>query len=82
MFPALFQAVEDPNAVANEEKAVQLQRRHQMDAAIVRIMKARKTMKHALLQVVHSTVRLFDFFHSGTISPLITLLNGFFERRR
>jgi len=26
-----------------------LQRRHQMDAAVVRIMKARKTMKHAQL---------------------------------
>jgi len=32
-----------------EEAGPQLQRRHQMDAAVVRIMKARKTMKHAQL---------------------------------
>jgi len=32
-----------------EEKHVRLQRKHQMQAAIVRIMKARKTMRHNLL---------------------------------
>jgi len=32
-----------------EEAGPALQRRHQMDAAVVRIMKARKTMKHAQL---------------------------------
>jgi cullin 3 len=33
----------------SEEAGPQLQRRHQMDAAVVRIMKARKSMKHAQL---------------------------------
>jgi cullin 3 len=32
-----------------DKKLIELQRRHQMDAAIVRIMKIRKTMKHPLL---------------------------------
>jgi hypothetical protein len=33
----------------DENKAIELQRRHQMDAAIVRIMKTRKTLRHNLL---------------------------------
>lgn len=32
-----------------ENKAIELQRRHQMDAAIVRIMKTRKTLRHNML---------------------------------
>jgi len=45
----LLRSVEDPNVIEREAKAIQLQRRHQMDAAIVRIMKARKTLRHNLL---------------------------------
>ncbi len=36
-------------ATKGTSSSVELARRHQMDAAIVRIMKARKTMKHAQL---------------------------------
>jgi len=32
-----------------DEGAIEIQRRHQMDAAIVRVMKSRKTLKHPLL---------------------------------
>lgn len=45
----LLKTVEDPNKQAQEEKHIQLQRRHQMDAAVVRIMKARQTLRHNLL---------------------------------
>jgi cullin 3 len=39
----------NPNAVVEEEKKIQILRRHQIDAAIVRIMKSRKTLKHTEL---------------------------------
>lgn len=45
----LMKAVEDPNAGQQQQKALMLQRRHQIDASIVRIMKTRKTLKHQLL---------------------------------
>jgi len=38
-----------PDEEGDEQKIIELQRRHQMDAAIVRIMKIRKTLKHPLL---------------------------------
>jgi len=47
--PLLKSVDQTPEAVAANDKAIQLQRRHQMDASIVRIMKTRKTLKHALL---------------------------------
>jgi len=37
------------DADSREAKAIQLQRRHQIDAAVVRIMKTRKTLRHNLL---------------------------------
>jgi len=45
----LLKTVDQKEDVAAQNKAIELQRRHQMDAAIVRIMKTRKTLKHALL---------------------------------
>mmetsp|Transcript_3443 Transcript_3443/g.6525 ORF Transcript_3443/g.6525 Transcript_3443/m.6525 type:complete len:746 (+) Transcript_3443:40-2277(+) len=45
----LMKAVEDPNEGKQQQQALQLQRRHQIDASIVRIMKTRKTLKHAEL---------------------------------
>lgn len=45
----IMRTVEDPNAHKQEMKHIRLQRKHQMQAAIVRIMKARKTMRHNLL---------------------------------
>ena len=45
----LLRAVDDSESSEEENKCIELQRRHQMDAAIVRIMKTRKTMRHNLL---------------------------------
>ena len=45
----LLRAVESEDSGEEENKAIELQRRHQMDAAIVRIMKTRKTLRHNLL---------------------------------
>ena len=45
----LLRAVESEDTGEEENKAIELQRRHQMDAAIVRIMKTRKTLRHNLL---------------------------------
>lgn len=45
----LLRAVETEETGDEENKAIELQRRHQMDAAIVRIMKTRKTLRHILL---------------------------------
>lgn len=45
----LMKAIEDPNNGRQQQNALLLQRRHQIDAQIVRIMKTRKTLKHALL---------------------------------
>ena len=47
--PLLKSVGEGPEINQNQDKAIQLQRRHQMDAAVVRIMKTRKTLKHANL---------------------------------
>jgi len=47
--PLLKSVDQTPEQSLAQDKAIQLQRRHQMDAAIVRIMKTRKTMKHAML---------------------------------
>jgi len=47
--PLLKSVDQTPDQAAAQDKAIQLQRRHQMDASIVRIMKTRKTLKHALL---------------------------------
>jgi len=47
--PLLKSVDQTPEQTLAQDKAIQLQRRHQMDAAIVRIMKTRKTLKHALL---------------------------------
>lgn len=45
----LLRAVDTEENSEEENKCIELQRRHQMDAAIVRIMKTRKTMRHNLL---------------------------------
>ena len=45
----LLRAVEAEDTGEEENKAIELQRRHQMDAAIVRIMKTRKNLRHNLL---------------------------------
>jgi len=45
----LLRAVETEDNNEEENKTIELQRRHQMDAAIVRIMKTRKQMRHNLL---------------------------------
>jgi len=45
----IMRAVINPNDGIEEEKHIRLQRKHQMQAAVVRIMKARKTMRHNLL---------------------------------
>ena len=45
----LLRAVEAEDSGEEENKAIELQRRHQMDAAIVRIMKTRKQQRHNLL---------------------------------
>jgi len=45
----LLKAVENEESGEEENKAIELQRRHQMDAAIVRIMKTRKTLRHNML---------------------------------
>lgn len=45
----LLRAVENEESGEDENKAIELQRRHQQDAAIVRIMKTRKTLRHNLL---------------------------------
>jgi hypothetical protein len=45
----LLRASENEETGEDENKAIELQRRHQMDAAIVRIMKTRKTLRHVLL---------------------------------
>lgn len=45
----LLRTVESEDNGEEENKAIELQRRHQMDSAIVRIMKTRKTMRHNLL---------------------------------
>jgi len=45
----LLKPQETPEQEAAADKGLELQRRHQMDAAIVRIMKARKTLRHNLL---------------------------------
>jgi len=47
--PLLKTVDQTPEQTLAQDKAIQLQRRHQMDAAVVRIMKTRKTLKHALL---------------------------------
>jgi cullin 3 len=47
LMPALKR--EEGEGGDEEAKIIEMQRRHQMDAAIVRIMKIRKTMKHPLL---------------------------------
>ena len=45
----LLRPLEQEDTGEEENKAIELQRRHQMDAAIVRIMKTRKTLRHNLL---------------------------------
>jgi len=45
----LLRAVDTDENTEEEGKHIELQRRHQMDAAIVRIMKTRKTLRHNLL---------------------------------
>ena len=45
----LLRTVEQEDSGEEENKAIELQRRHQMDAAVVRIMKTRKTLRHNLL---------------------------------
>lgn len=45
----LMKAVIDEVGDEQEKKTIELQRRHQMDAAIVRIMKTRKQLRHAVL---------------------------------
>jgi len=45
----LLRAVDTEENSEEENKTIELQRRHQMDAAIVRIMKTRKQMRHNLL---------------------------------
>jgi len=45
----LLKAVESDPEDKKAAKAIELQRRHQMDAAIVRIMKTRKKLRHNLL---------------------------------
>jgi len=45
----IMKTVENPDDRKNEMKHIRIQRKHQMQAAIVRIMKARKTMRHNLL---------------------------------
>lgn len=51
MIPLMQPVKQDDEEEEEDKKLIELQRRHQMDAAIVRIMKTRKTMKHALLVV-------------------------------
>lgn len=45
----LLAATISKKAATEEDEAIQMQRRHQMDAAIVRIMKMRKQLNHPLL---------------------------------
>lgn len=49
VIPRLTVVDNSPEVNHAQDKAIQLQRRHQMDASIVRIMKTRKTSKHARL---------------------------------
>ena len=45
----LMSHVESKERKSEEDAAIQLQRQHQVDAAVVRVMKTRKTLKHVTL---------------------------------
>lgn len=45
----LFAHTESKERKSEEDAAIQLQRQHQVDAAVVRVMKTRKTLKHVTL---------------------------------
>jgi hypothetical protein len=49
IFVMLMRPIENEETNEEEAKTIELQRRHQTDASIVRIMKTRKTLQHNLL---------------------------------
>jgi cullin 3 len=67
----LLKAVERDPEDKKAQKAIELQRRHQMDAAIVRIMKTRKKLRHNLL-VAEVISQLQARFQPRYVSRILT----------